>query len=97
MYLWFNSCASYIIAIDDVLLRMFVGSFFGLSDGFGAAVGLKLVFARSAHVARWQVLEGDTIFCPNRHNHQRMQTATHNGQYSATTSYILLLSHRSSL
>ena len=96
MYLWSNSCATYIIAIDDVLLRMFVGSFFGLSDGVGAAVGSNVGVARSAHVARRQVPAGNTIL-PNRHNRQRMHTTTHNGQSSASTSSILLLSHRSSL
>ena len=61
LYLWFTLCAKYIIAINDVLLRMFVGSFFGLSDGVGAAVGSNVGVARSAHVARRQVPAGNRI------------------------------------
>ena len=61
MYLWVNSCAKYIIAIDDVLLREFFGFSVGTFDGVGAAAGSNLGMVRSCEVARCEVQASDTI------------------------------------
>ena len=97
VYLWFTLCAKYIIAINDVLLRMFVGSFFGLSGGVGAAAGSNLGIAHSAHVARRQVLAGDKNLHKIVTIGRRLQTTTQNGQSSAVTSTLSLLNFRTSV
>ena len=85
MYLWFNSCAKCIIAIDDVLLRMSLVCSLGTFDGVGAAAGSNLEVVRSYDVAWKQLLGGGKDFSEVDTTHQKLQTSTCNGQHYAKT------------